>query len=263
MNIQTVPHIIHQTWKSNNLSDSLKRYQQSWQRHHPDWEYRFWTDLDNEALVKKQFPEYWDWYQNYPYMVQKVDLMRLLILRQYGGILADIDLECLRPLDGLVEPGKLVMGREYGGIGYRERGKDYIWNGLIITPPNHPFIDTLIDLMKKRFAPKPDGKLRNFYILKTTGPIIVEEAVDAYEGDDIVIHPSEMFFPTVTFEKSERRARRIAIKKNAYTVHHNANSWFPFWMKAVSWIIYIFEIRLGFADTFIPFQPKRRSPSNE
>ena len=35
-----VPHLIHQSWKSHNLSSNFERWQASWREHHPHWEYK-------------------------------------------------------------------------------------------------------------------------------------------------------------------------------------------------------------------------------
>ena len=47
--------------------------------------------------------EYRDVYNSYPYAVQRWDMIRYLILYEYGGIYADLDYECIDALDSLLE----------------------------------------------------------------------------------------------------------------------------------------------------------------
>ena len=44
-----------------------------------------------------------DVYNSYPYAVQRWDMIRYLILYEYGGIYADLDYECIDALDSLLE----------------------------------------------------------------------------------------------------------------------------------------------------------------
>ena len=47
--------------------------------------------------------EYRDVYNSYPYAVQRWEMIRYLILYEYGGIYADLDYECIDALDSLLE----------------------------------------------------------------------------------------------------------------------------------------------------------------
>lgn len=40
-----VPHLIHQSWKSQNLSSNFERWQASWRVNHPHWEYKWAAQL--------------------------------------------------------------------------------------------------------------------------------------------------------------------------------------------------------------------------
>jgi mannosyltransferase OCH1-like enzyme len=40
-----IPRILHQIWVGGApFPEDFQRYQRSWQKHHPDWELRFWTE---------------------------------------------------------------------------------------------------------------------------------------------------------------------------------------------------------------------------
>ncbi|HAT18331.1 MAG TPA: hypothetical protein DCS76_11080, partial [Gemmatimonadetes bacterium] len=105
-----IPRVIHQTWKDQDVPARFLDAQRSWQDAHPDWEYRFWTDEDLAALVRERAPELVPLYESYPEAIQRVDAARYVILREFGGVYADLDLHCLRAMDSLRE-AEVVLPR--------------------------------------------------------------------------------------------------------------------------------------------------------
>ena len=55
------------------------------------FEYRFWTDAENAALIEKYFPHNMDAYLSCPHGVVRADIARCLYLYNQGGIYADTD----------------------------------------------------------------------------------------------------------------------------------------------------------------------------
>ncbi len=45
-----IPKIIHQIWIGSPLPQKYYRWQKSWQKYHPDWEYKLWTERDIEKF---------------------------------------------------------------------------------------------------------------------------------------------------------------------------------------------------------------------
>ena len=64
--------------------------------------YIFWNGEKIDAFMAGH-AEYRDVYNSYPYAVQRWDMIRYLILYEYGGIYADLDYECIDALDSLLE----------------------------------------------------------------------------------------------------------------------------------------------------------------
>ncbi len=97
--------IIHQTWKDLDPPRDIYRqeWQDSWKRDYPDWEYKFWTDEDNENLVLQSYPEYFDFFQKIERGVIKSDMARLLYLHKFGGLYVDMDFLSLKPIDSILE----------------------------------------------------------------------------------------------------------------------------------------------------------------
>ena len=107
-----IPRIIHQTWKTNEIPERWRSWQQSWRDRHPDYAYRYWTDADNREFMALHYPDYLDVYDGHKLGVHRADMVRYFILRHFGGIYADMDFEALKPLDPLLEGKSLVFGLE-------------------------------------------------------------------------------------------------------------------------------------------------------
>lgn len=99
------PKIIHQTWKTRDLSsiEEFRLCSESWRRHHRDHTYRLWDDGDNAAFVREQFPDYFDTWVSFDKNIKRLDSIRYMWMYVYGGIYADLDMECLQSLDALIE----------------------------------------------------------------------------------------------------------------------------------------------------------------
>ena len=72
---------------------------EAWKRLHPGWRYMLWTDEDNLEFVRSKYPEFLDLYLYWPYPIQRVDMVRYLILDYYGGIYCDLDQQPLQSLE--------------------------------------------------------------------------------------------------------------------------------------------------------------------
>lgn len=159
-----IPRILHQTWKTAEIPDRWRRARESWLEAHPGWEYRFWTDEDLDQLVRERAPDFYPFWRRYPNQIQRVDAARYLILYEHGGVYADLDMICLRPLDRLLEH-ELVLPKT------RPLG---LSNQLMAARPGHPF-------MAKALRELPDAYRRwqrpwlprHFRVLLTTGPLFL------------------------------------------------------------------------------------------
>ena len=67
----------------------------------------------------------------------KSDLLRLLILKEHGGVYLDTDVICLKPFDGITAQG-VVMGKEQRFIGGQILG---LCNAVILAPKGASFVD--------------------------------------------------------------------------------------------------------------------------
>jgi len=52
----------------------------------------FWTDEDIREFIRKFYPDFLELHDQYPYNIQRADMIRYFILYHYGGIYSDLDL---------------------------------------------------------------------------------------------------------------------------------------------------------------------------
>lgn len=97
-----IPLLITQTWKSADLPPSARAFAEGWRRHNPDMAYRLFDDDACAALMRDAFPEHLDRYLQLPYPVMRADVFRYAVIHRDGGLYADIDMECTRPVGDLL-----------------------------------------------------------------------------------------------------------------------------------------------------------------
>ena len=100
-----VPRIIHQIWIHHDdipLHKYNIKHIQSWKNNHPNWKYKLWSMSDCDELIEKHFPRIKPQYDAGHYVV-KADICRIAVLIAHGGIYADLDTECFKTFDTLVD----------------------------------------------------------------------------------------------------------------------------------------------------------------
>ena len=102
----TIPKKIHQIWIGHQeIPEHCAAFGREMREMHPDWEYKLWSHEDIFEDLYKDDP----FLQNY---VKEPDLykwafiadrIRLLLLRDFGGIYCDLDAKPIRPFDIIVD----------------------------------------------------------------------------------------------------------------------------------------------------------------
>ena len=221
-----IPKIIHQTWKSKDLPSHLRRFQESWCHHHPGWEYRFWDDAANEALIAEYYPAFLDYVCRATPTILRVDLVRMAYLHRHGGVYADLDYEVLRPLDDLLDTAHAIVGRERGGIGSAMRGRDYIINALMASPPGHPLWLEAMHGMLRAHRPRRALEGHTRYVIRMAIAILDGCVERRLTGDgDVILLPSEALYPSIPTQRITDHRRLEAVARGAYGIHHYENSW--------------------------------------
>jgi hypothetical protein len=231
-----IPRILHQTWKSARVPEPLAGFQARWQALHPDFEYRLWTDAQNDAFVRSDFPELHALYRSFTREIYRADMVRCLYLLRFGGVYVDLDVEPLRPLDGfLANRGDCVLGAEPEVHAWKRRGKSVMaCNAIMASAPGHPFWLRMMEEIARRAAHaggEPVG---------VTGPLCLDAVFEAH-GRELGVEVSEpdAFFPLPDLDaqslpldarsrKHFHRMRELQLyPSSSFGVHHWAHTWIP------------------------------------
>jgi FkbM family methyltransferase len=229
--LNALPTIIHQTWKSRTLPAGAQRLVQSWGELHPNWEYRLWTDDDNRALIARRYPELLATYDGYRHGVQRADASRIAILHHCGGVYADLDVECLAPLDGLFSPQDLSLLAEPAEHGPLYAKTFIVSNAVMAAPAGHPVLRRILDALVEAADPAADPP----DVLGTTGPLFLSRLLERIGDQGIHWISAATFFPVPAasplldqvldqapgYEQHLEEWRR----QGARGVHYWVNSW--------------------------------------
>ncbi|WP_342071538.1 glycosyltransferase [Yoonia algicola] len=233
-----IPKIIHQTWRDHNLPGP-KAWAESWKRQNPDWEYRFWTDDDLLALVQTHYPELEKLFQSYPRPVQRADMARYLILHHHGGVYADIDTECMAPLDVIADETRIVFATEpfeHEFQAHRLGMDNMLFNGVMASPKGHPFWLHVCDAMVRC----QHGKA---LVLETTGPLLLSGAYRTFpEKDSISVNSCHLFNP-LNVKSTASPGPRFGDYAQVTLCHHYwNNTWWP-WSRRTRLKVLEFKLR--------------------
>jgi inositol phosphorylceramide mannosyltransferase catalytic subunit len=194
-----IPRVIHRVWLGPDQVPAIfGHYAESWKKHHPAWEMRLWRD-DTLPTLSCQAE-----YEKETAFKTRYDIVRLEILRQFGGVIVDMDVEAIRPLDPLLLGVEAFVGRISGR---------HIGNQVLGAVPHHPFFEDAVERLHStanlaRTSSEAAGKdfLRR---LVTEHP----------EG--VTIFPPETFYFQPSFEPPKRPHDFPMV----FAVHHELESY--------------------------------------
>ena len=173
-----IPQIVFQTWKSHHtMPDNYRYWRRSFTITNPNFRCLLWDDDDNRRFIDERFPWFRSRYDTYPREIFRADIIRLFFLYVYGGFYADMDSECLRPLDGLRMTGDVLVGQ----MGYDQAFEHSIPNAIMASKPGQAFWLLAIALVAERLAEfvRTNRDARPEWL---TGPVLLKDAVDLYRG---------------------------------------------------------------------------------
>src|SRR5271166_5311295 len=129
------PRIFYQTYKTKNLPPDLLKYRNRWLKVLDSYETPVLDDVDLRNLVKDNFPQYLNFYDNMTLPIERVDFARNVMM-YLGGIYADLDTYPLKSIDLWVDKNQIILGREPLEHSRGIYGKEIvICNAFMISPP--------------------------------------------------------------------------------------------------------------------------------
>ena len=136
-----IPSILWQTWKTQDIPRSVKKFSDSWKTSNPQLQIKFMDDQQCSDFILEHFgQDIHDQYHLLPLPINRADFWRLAIVYIYGGYYADLDIECNAKLSSFINPNvDAVWTRELNNI------SNYFFGAI----PKHPVIKAAMDDMLK------------------------------------------------------------------------------------------------------------------
>ncbi len=167
--LQPIPRRLFQTWKTHQLPENFAVWSQTWKDYNPTWEFVLWDDAENREFIKKYFPWFLLLYDSYPKEIYRADAVRYFYLYAFGGIYADLDFECCKSFEPLLQEDCVILGRMT--LDNHAHG---IPNAIMASPPKADFwLVVIYHMINAEPGKRPE---------QTTGPVILRQAVLTYEN---------------------------------------------------------------------------------
>ncbi len=238
-----IPKILHFTWKTEDVPGRMGEYLGKWRQTHSHWQIILWTDASMRAFVAEHYPAFLPHYDAYPHPIQRADSFRYLVLRQMGGVYADLDVEPLRELDPMLDGLACFAGvepEEHMGADRKHSGTPYlVSNAFMGAEPGHPWFEQLVALLPQV------ADIRDIFL--STGPALTTAAAARLPRQDRpVLIPPCLWSPLCDGGKPCRTDAQLDAllsqtfdfvwaDRKAFVSHHWLTSWVP-WDKRHKWL---------------------------
>jgi inositol phosphorylceramide mannosyltransferase catalytic subunit len=175
-----IPPILHQTWKSKTeLPHNFRFWQQSFLDLNPELELRVHDDADNRALLEQVFPSLLPLYDSFPSEIFRVDFIRPVYMFAHGGFYADMDFQCLQPLNRLEQEAEVLLG----AMGTNLKLRQSIPNAFMASLPGEGFWIGYLAWCDKVWAMLRDDSRFDRMPELVVGPVPLHAAAQQYSDD--------------------------------------------------------------------------------
>jgi len=169
---QGFPKRIFQYWDKPIPPDAVLKFMHSWIKHNPDYFYQLFNDETAREFLRNNYePQVLMAYLRATHAAQKADLLRLALLYKYGGIYADADDVCLKPL-------MQWLPQDINILLYHEE-KAMLGNNFIASKPQHQLIKKSLDFTVINLLDRDKSS-----IWLSTGPAILSKALALYLAEN-------------------------------------------------------------------------------
>lgn len=230
--VTKIPQVIHQIWVGPHpFPEKRKKLSLQWQKYHPHWKYKLWTDRDLQDFDFSLR----DLYNESTNFGQKADLLRYEILYKYGGLYLDIDFECVKPFDELNQKYHFYAGlHPPHGIITPDHPVE-VGNALIGSIPGHPIIKETIELVRERWSLIKNNSIvdSNWKVIFQTMYPLRDAIINKGKDRNLknIVLPATYFFPTLP--DKIRYLNNLSpdqafsqVKPETIAIHHWDESWF-------------------------------------
>jgi Glycosyltransferase sugar-binding region containing DXD motif len=195
-----IPRVLHRVWVGPaEMPDAYVEFGHGFARLHPDWEMRLWTDADLASLDitdaergRARSP------------AELSNVVRYEVVKRFGGVFFDADMECRQPLDGLLAGVEAFAALELPGRAAC---------GALGAVPGHRVFERAARLSRRTLGLGPHSADAN-------GPYFLSLILEQEPG--VTLFGADKFYP-YHWEEPERAGDPFP---GAYAVHHWSLSWY-------------------------------------
>ncbi|MDM1507652.1 glycosyl transferase [Myroides odoratimimus] len=206
-----IPKIIHYCWfGKGEFPDLINKCVESWRKYLPEYELMFWTE-DNFDVDRYPFARQALECKKYAFVS---DVCRLYVLKQYGGIYLDTDVEILKNLDCFLHH------EAFSGF----EDNNSVPTGIMASIKDGRWVSDMLEYYENRSFIKSDGEMDMTTnvnvitdIMKIKGLVLNNsfQIIPNY----IAFYPSDVFCPKSHLDGKIRKT------DNTVAIHHFAGSW--------------------------------------
>ena len=198
-----IPRTIHRVWVGGKpMPEEQERFGETFERHHPAWDMRLWTESDLEELEISLAER-----ERCRTPSELANLIRYEVLHRFGGIYVDTDFECRRPLTPLLRGIDAFTALEMPGR---------VATGILGSTSHHPVFARAARLARQTLGTGAHSADANGPYLFT---LILEQEIE--RESSFAIFDAPLFYP-YRWDEPERRDEAFP---DAYAIHHWAKSW--------------------------------------
>ena len=198
-----IPRILHQMWLDEKNPDCLQPpskylvygYPQTFKKYNSTWTHMFWNLNKVKELFKtnKNLQKFEGYFLKLKPIIKQCDFARHAIIYVYGGIYVDLDFECKKSLDSLIENRIYLYVKEASYfLPYSYR---YVYNGFFGSIPN-----TELSLFCLKEITKYQRSIFTFPsldIMLHTGPFGLRNHLIKFQKENKILQKHEnLFIPT-------------------------------------------------------------------
>lgn len=193
----SIPKIIHQIWIGYNPEPTIwtNTFKIDYIQAHPDYEYKLWNNETSYELLSK-YPILQKLYNLEQTWNGKSDILRYVILSEFGGIYIDADSVWVNQKSF----DDLLNNCDCGLFAAKEPDTTHITGGVIGSSKGHPIFNKLINHLENYLkldnnviTVKKYNRMRAMHGPSTLlGPILFDKYAQL---EKITVFPSHYFYP--------------------------------------------------------------------
>jgi len=199
-----IPRIFHRVWLGGKpMPLYFQRWGESWQKKHPDWTMKLWTEPEVARLTNA------DLLPKCTNLAMQSDIARYEILYREGGVYIDTDMECVRNID------LLINGLDFFVCWQRS---EYFSNAIFGASKGHKILQSITWDCRTAFKPQPWNAM---------GPEFFTPRVRGKAG--VKVFDREVFIP-YTREQYKAFPKHpmpgLVPPATSYAINHRSSIWF-------------------------------------